>query len=792
MLRRCVLIVVIGATSWPAAAGTASKSSAGDPKAGVTPSSSSPATGIAPSRRAALLASHGEPRLAWDALQSAGPAQTDADARLAVRLLTELGRYAQADSVLAREAAPKGERATVQYYLQRGRLNLDAGRADRALEMLSAAGDPREEPLLAYVEFVRAQAYLARGDANAAAAALARVRAMPTPGALAGLLDEERVHVLRALGRPLDAMVALDSALTHADAAPERRRLLAMRYDVARETGDDALVEDAVLALLEDFSTFPEAEACALEVSRPLRTTGASAGVSTRVWFACADVFAARDRLGDLRRVLRVLDGRSLAGKDAEHRRVLWAEYHYQSGDYTRAIALARPSYSDPAYKRHSMVLLARSFRGAGRKTDAAAMYEHFALEFPNDGLAAEALYAAATLRDDAGQDAEYARILDLVRRSYPSSFYGWAASVRRANDLEEEGKNDDAAAIYEQWLARSRRTDEAALFYLSRLNDPADADGGAALLLDELRRVNPYSFYVAPDVSPATPTPARDGAGSFTAWLVGASNDRDRAYRRVLAAAQNEGRGDADEAANDALTRGRWFLEVGFRDWAAHELEVARRHSSGSAVTLVLANTYEEFAMPWHSMRLFERARAGLAWETRREYAEDFRFLTYPVPYPEQVLTASARNEIPAHLIYAIIREESRFETDVVSRAGAVGLMQLMPETARLVANRMQMETEVDGRLGEPRVNVSIGAYYASDLLRAGDGSVAWMLAAYNAGPGAARRWLEPGVAGDDAIVAVEGIDYRETRGYVKRVVESANVYQALYFDGAARNAPR
>jgi len=65
-------------------------------------------------------------------------------------------------------------------------------------------------------------------------------------------------------------------------------------------------------------------------------------------------------------------------------------------------------------------------------------------------------------------------------------------------------------------------------------------------------------------------------------------------------------------------------------------------------------------------------------------------------------------------------------------------------------------------------------------------------MLAAYNAGPGAAGRWLEPGVAGDDAIVAVESIDYRETRGYVKRVVESANVYQALYFDGATRNAPR
>jgi soluble lytic murein transglycosylase len=60
-------------------------------------------------------------------------------------------------------------------------------------------------------------------------------------------------------------------------------------------------------------------------------------------------------------------------------------------------------------------------------------------------------------------------------------------------------------------------------------------------------------------------------------------------------------------------------------------------------------------------------------------------------------------------------------------------------------------------------------------------------MLAAYNAGPGAAGRWIEPGVTGTASIEAVESIDYRETRGYVKRVVESANVYHALYFAAAA-----
>ncbi|HXV13635.1 MAG TPA: hypothetical protein VEC56_05460, partial [Candidatus Krumholzibacteria bacterium] len=124
---------------------------------------------MAPSRRAALLASHGEPRLAWDALRSGGPARTDADAVLAVRLLTELGRYAQAESLLAREAAPKSDRAATRYYLQRARLSFDAGRAERALELLDAAPAPAGDPLSAYHEFVRAQSLAKKGDGAAAA-----------------------------------------------------------------------------------------------------------------------------------------------------------------------------------------------------------------------------------------------------------------------------------------------------------------------------------------------------------------------------------------------------------------------------------------------------------------------------------------------------------------------------------------------------------------------------------------------------------------------------------------------
>jgi len=204
-----------------------------------------------PSRRALLLATHGEPRLAWDALRSGGSAVTDADAALAVRLLTELGRFAQAESLLARESAPRNDRAASWYYLRRARLNLDAGRPDRALELLAATESSPSDPLSAYLELVRAQALGKKGDAAGAFEALDRARGASMSEALAGPIDEERVKVLRALGRPQEALAILDLAIHRPIDAAERRRLLALRYDVARETGDDALAFGAAFTLLE-------------------------------------------------------------------------------------------------------------------------------------------------------------------------------------------------------------------------------------------------------------------------------------------------------------------------------------------------------------------------------------------------------------------------------------------------------------------------------------------------------------------------------------------------------------
>jgi soluble lytic murein transglycosylase len=539
--------------------------------------------------------------------------------------------------------------------------------------------------------------------------------AAPVPEALRSAVDAERVCVYVALERPRDALAAAADAIESAPDAPARRQAMQARYEIAWRSGEAA---DAVKTARRLFAEYAESEEAGA-VAADLVERAGTRRLSNATLLASAGALAARNDTGALKRALRALDARALSDQDTEAHRMLWSEYHYLSGDYSRAIALARPSYADPVQRRASMLVMARSLRSLGKHREAAAMYEEFTRVHPNDRLAAEALYAAAALYRQARRPAEATRVLDQLRRSYPSTFHGWAAAMRRADELARAGSGAEAEAIYEQWLARSRRTDEAALYYLARERGRT-APGSEGLILAELRELNPYSFYLAPDVSASVRGPLRaanggmrrDGDGSLSDWLARADAERTGAYRRVLASA-SDGPPAADPIADAALERGVLFLEAGLRDWGGLELDSARRRGGGSAERILrLARVYEEYAMPWRSVRLYERARSSLPWEDRRSHTEDFRFLTHPLPYPAQVLDNAARHGVPPHLVYGMIREESRFEADVVSRAGAVGLMQLMPETARRVAAQLDLSEDLSGQLEDPAVNVSIGVW--------------------------------------------------------------------------------
>src|ERR1035441_5105680 len=139
---------------------------------------------------------------------------------------------------------------------------------------------------------------------------------------------------------------------------------------------------------------------------------------------------------------------------------------------------------------------------------------------------------------------------------------------------------------------------------------------------------------------------------------------------------------------------------------------------------------------------------------------------LRYPRPYAAIVADAGKQTQVAGDWIFAIMRQESLFRKDAVSRADARGLMQMQPATALAVARQWHLPPPTRESLFDPSVAVPLGAVYVRELLDKYRGQLVQTLAAYNAGPMSVARWL-PGNP-MDADIWLENIPYTETRGYV------------------------
>ena len=158
---------------------------------------------------------------------------------------------------------------------------------------------------------------------------------------------------------------------------------------------------------------------------------------------------------------------------------------------------------------------------------------------------------------------------------------------------------------------------------------------------------------------------------------------------------------------------------------------------------------------------------------------------LNFPVPNTELMNLINKNTEIPLPVTLAITRQESAFDTKAKSRAGARGLMQLMPRTARITAKKNNYKYKRIYLTSRPAYNVSIGSFYFKEMLNKFNGSYVLALAAYNAGPSRVNRWLktygDPRKNEIDPVTWMELIPISETRNYVQRVIEGIYMYRML-----------
>lgn len=171
-----------------------------------------------------------------------------------------------------------------------------------------------------------------------------------------------------------------------------------------------------------------------------------------------------------------------------------------------------------------------------------------------------------------------------------------------------------------------------------------------------------------------------------------------------------------------------------------------------------------------WHDQAIMAAALQRLF----NDYA-----LLYPQPFDRQVRAAAQLSKLPPELIYSVMRQESLYRSDAVSTAGARGLLQLMPDTARRTAAAWKQRRPKPDALFDPDVAIPLGAAHLSELIDRFGGQTLVAIAAYNAGPNAASRWIPSQPV--EADVWIENIPYNETRTYVQRIVWHSLVFNWL-----------
>ena len=432
---------------------------------------------------------------------------------------------------------------------------------------------------------------------------------------------------------------------------------------------------------------------------------------------------------------------------------------HFNAGRYAAAAATLR-LYADSAtdQERAAAALytaVRATYRGAG--ADSARILGRTLLErFPHTEGAASAAFLHADLDHDRGAIAEATQMYRRAIEIAPASDEGGLSRMRLAGIAYASSDYAGAAAEYNAYLKQfpdGQRAQQALYWNAQALRELGQQDSARALL-QRTRSRDPLSYY-----------------GNL------AREQLDQSFWSIRMAESPAPNATIEAQVSNALARVDLLREIDWNEAADTEMQRARAHFGS------INSALYSFAEALNA-RGFTSAGITLGWDIRRrEGVWNTRLLRiiYPFPYQNIIVAEAKERGVDPYLAAGLIRQESMFNPNAVSGAGAVGLMQVMPATGKILARTLKVRRFTASMLKSPEVNIHIGMAYLADQLRTWDQRPARVLAAYNAGPTRVDRWSQFPEWGNDELFT-ERIPFTETRDYVKIVQHNAQMYEALY----------
>ncbi len=231
----------------------------------------------------------------------------------------------------------------------------------------------------------------------------------------------------------------------------------------------------------------------------------------------------------------------------------------------------------------------------------------------------------------------------------------------------------------------------------------------------------------------------------------------------------------------NLRVERARLLSNGALADMAVRELQAAASQEGGTWAPPEMARVYQDGGRYDRGIEVMKRSTPNYFAVDIPDLPRPYWEALFPKAYWTDLRKYSELNGLDPYLVASLIRQESEFNALALSRANAVGLMQLLPKTGKTVAKQVKLKGYSAPQLYTPAVNLQLGTRYFKDMVDKYNGQFEYALAAYNAGSDRVGDWLGQGHYRDPQEF-VESIPFTETREYVQAILRNANVYRQLY----------
>ncbi len=371
----------------------------------------------------------------------------------------------------------------------------------------------------------------------------------------------------------------------------------------------------------------------------------------------------------------------------------------------------------------------------------------------------------------------DYDRAIDYFRelqQRFPTGARASYAHWKAAWLSFRQGRTDEARKGFEDQLALYPDSAEipAALYWRARIaeedNNPAMARAFYQKLSDRFH--NYYYAELGRQRLQALPGPPKEESPRY-------------ALLDHVPPLSTMGKITAGEPPDDNLRveRARLLSNGGMADLAVRELQAAASEEGGGWAPPEMARVYQDLGRYDRGIEIMKRSTPNYFAVDIPDLPRPYWEALFPKAYWDDLCKYSELNGLDPYLVASLIRQESEFNAQAISRANAVGLMQLLPKTGKTVAKQVKLKGYSAPQLYTPAVNLALGTRYFKDMVDKYNGQFEYALAAYNAGSDRVGDWLGQGHYRDPQEF-VESIPFTETREYVQAILRNAHVYRQLY----------